>query len=97
MESSLEYLGVVWEEGLLPGRVILFPRTDGHQGICIGSIEDEEPDFLIRSDSYVYLLVGSAERGKPYKYQVICDFDGPIKPANSGDVFRFCENVFRLL
>lgn len=45
MESSLEYLGVVWEEGLLPGRVILFPRTDGHQGICIGSIEDEGPDF----------------------------------------------------
>ena len=54
MESSLEYLGVVWEEGLLPGRVILFPRTDGNQGMnkagnnfkSIVKIYQENPDVF---------------------------------------------------
>ena len=97
MEGSSKYQGFIWEEGRLSGCVFLFPAERNQSGICIGTEAEEEPDLLIRSDSYVYFMVGAAESEEPNHYYVINDFDGPVKPANSGDVFRFGDNTFRLL
>ena len=96
-DRIVDYQGFVWESGLLPGRVFLFPANRGMQELCIGSIAEEEPDLLIKTDSYVYLCIGGAANGDPRCYEVITDFDGPVRRAYSGDVLRWGTERFRLI
>ena len=91
------YQGVYWEKGLMEGCYFMFPLKPNTSSFCIGSEEIDGPDLLIRTRSYVYLCVGSGKSGDIHDYLVINDFDGPIKPAHSGDVFDFGSERFRLV
>ena len=89
--------GVFWERGLMEGCYFMFPPKPNASSFCIGSAEIDCPDLLIKSKSYVYLSVGSADTGGVHDYFVVDDFDGPIKLAHSGDVFDFGSECFRLV
>lgn len=97
MEQESKHQGFVWETGQLAGCAILLPANRDCGGISIGTEAIDGPVFLIKSDSYVYFLVGSAGNGNPHDYYVINDFDGPIRPAHSGDTFHIGKESFRLL
>ena len=97
MNTLSQYQGIVWEAGLLPGRLLLFPVNHGRGGICIGTEETDGPDLLIKAEGYVYFYVSSAGNGNPHDYYVITDYDGPFMPAHSGDVFKFGKESFRLV
>ena len=87
----------VRESGSLEGRVFLFPANRGQQELCIGSIPEEEPDLLIKSERVVYFCTGGDASGDPRCCNVIVGFDGPVRTAHSGDVFRFGTDVLRLI
>lgn len=93
----MDYQGFVWEEGLLPGRVFLFPANRGIQEFCIGTFAEENPDLLIKSDSHVYFCIGGDADGDPRCYNVITDFYGPIRKVYSGQVLQFGTERFRLI
>lgn len=96
-EQASPKQGIVWIAGQLEGLVLHLSEKEGQQVFCIGTEAEEGPDLLIHSDTYVYFCVRGSESNNPHEYYVICDFDGPIRPAQSGDVFRFGKEVFRLL
>ena len=95
--NRTDYQGFIWESGLLPGRVFLFPANRRQLELCVASSDQFKPDLLIRTDSDVYFCIGGAYNGDPRCYSVLTDFDGPIREAHSGDVFRLGTEVFRLI
>ena len=96
-EILSKYQDFVWETGQLAGCVILFPANRNRGEVCIGTEIIDDPIFLIKSDSYVYFLVGGAGTDNPHDYYVLRDFDDPIRPAHSGELFQFGKDSFRLL
>ncbi len=89
--------GIVWIAGQLEGFVFHLSEKEGQQVLCIGTEAEECPDLLIHSDTYIYFYVSGSKSNNPHEYYIICDFDGPIRPAQSGNVFRFGKEAFRLL
>lgn len=87
--------GVYWEKGAFQGCYIIF--KDCNSSFSIGSEEIDGPGLLINSNSYIYLLVRSANNGCSNDYYVIEDFDGPLKLRHSGYVYEFGEQRIRLL
>lgn len=78
--------GVYWEKGAMQGCYILF--RDGNTNLCVGTEEIDMPKLLIKSNSYFYLSIQSADNGSPYDYYVVEDFDGPLKLRHSGYVYE---------
>ena len=78
--------GLYWEKGALQGCYIIF--REGNGGLCIGSEEIDEPSILIKSDSYFYLCVQSANNGCSNDYYVVEGFDGPFRLVHSGYIYE---------
>lgn len=87
--------GVYWKKGALEECYIIF--RDGRTGFCIGSAEIDGPSLLVKSNSYFYLCVQSANNGCPNDYFVVEDFDGPVKLRNSGYIYDFGDQCIQLL
>lgn len=87
--------GVYWEKGAFQGCYILF--EDRNSSFSVGSEKIDGPGMLINSNSYIYLLVRSANNGCPNDYYVIEDFDGPVKLRHSGHIYEFGGQRIRLL
>ena len=91
----MEYRGIIWEKGTHAGKIILFPANNRKEYFCIGTEEYEEPSLLVSGGPFYFYVTG-ADNGNLHDYMVICDFDGPFKPAHSGEIFNFGSEVFRL-
>lgn len=94
-QAAKQHQGVYWEKGAFQGCYILF--GDRSSGFSIGSEDIEGPGLLVNSDSYLYLVVHSANNGCPNDYYVIEDFDGPLKLRHSGYIYEFGGQRIRLL
>jgi len=87
--------GIYWEKGALKGCCILF--EDYPCGVCMGSEQIDGPSILIKSDSYFYFCVQSANNGCPNDYYVLEDFDGPVRLMHSGYIYECGGQRIRLL
>lgn len=96
-EQLSQQQGIEWLAGQLEGRVFHLSEKEGRRAISIGTEAEDSPDLLIHSDSYAYYFISGTRSDNPYEYNVFNSFNGETRPAQSGDVFIFGEEVFRLL